>query len=160
MVRGSLPTRFQTHRRSNQTNHTSHNNLARSIQAKCQAVVGFQRTESGPRSSAASPATSRWTPTSVGRLISNRSSRLAFQWLMMSASFLLSSSLLPDMVDSFSSPCPSVGEVFSKTSGNVSPLGVEKNAATESEWFRCAGNYLSPPIRQVSSRGSSDRPAV
>ncbi|MEQ2161035.1 hypothetical protein GOODEAATRI_005547, partial [Goodea atripinnis] len=42
------------------------------------------------------------SPTSVGWLISNRSSRLAFQWLMMSASFLLSSSLLPDIVDSVS----------------------------------------------------------
>lgn len=33
--------------------------------------------------------------TSVGWLISNRSSRLAFQWLMISASFRRSSSLLP-----------------------------------------------------------------
>ncbi|KAG8583285.1 hypothetical protein GDO81_008356, partial [Engystomops pustulosus] len=35
--------------------------------------------------------------TSVGWLISNRSSRLAFQWLMMSASLRRSSSRLTDM---------------------------------------------------------------
>lgn len=65
--------------------------------SKCQASGGARR---GACGSAASPAARGRSPTSVGRLISNRSSRLAFQWLMMSASFLLSSSLLPDMVDS------------------------------------------------------------
>lgn len=64
--------------------------------------------------SAASPAAGRRSLTSVGRLISNRSSRLAFQWLMMSASFLLSSSLFPDMVDGVGWwPCPFLSECAS-----------------------------------------------
>lgn len=53
------------------------------------------------RSVRGAAACARWRLrglTSVGWLISNRSSRLAFQWLMMSASFRRSSSRLPDIL--------------------------------------------------------------
>ncbi len=55
------------------------------------------------RSVRSAAACARWRLrglTSVGWLISNRSSRLAFQWLMMSASFRRSSSRLPDILKS------------------------------------------------------------
>lgn len=55
------------------------------------------------RSVKSAAACARWRLrglTSVGWLISNRSSRLAFQWLMMSASFRRSSSRLPDILKS------------------------------------------------------------
>eukprot|EP00064_Thunnus_orientalis_P017965 superscaffoldBa00003974_g18051 len=83
------------------------NHAARSSTARLSAFSSRVSASGSPQracGSAASPATPGRSPTSVGRLISNRSSRLAFQWLMMSASFLLSSSLLPDMVDSVSGP--------------------------------------------------------
>lgn len=47
---GCLPTRSETHRRSNQINHTAHNNLAHSIQAKCQAAEGLSASRAGPAS--------------------------------------------------------------------------------------------------------------
>lgn len=48
---GSLPTRCESHRRSNQINHTAHNNLARGIlQAECQPAVGSSASRAGPAS--------------------------------------------------------------------------------------------------------------
>lgn len=103
----SLHTSTGTYHRVNRVNHAAHYSLAFSISKPSVSqweLYGLPLNQEKACGSAASPTTSEWSPTSVGRLISNRSSRLAFQWLMMSASFLLSSSLLPDMVDSFSDP--------------------------------------------------------
>lgn len=44
---GSFSTRSATRRRSNQINHTAHNNLAHSIQAKCQTAAGFSASTAG-----------------------------------------------------------------------------------------------------------------
>ncbi len=111
------------YRRVNQVNHATHSSLAFNISKPSVSQWSlYDLTLQRERAcgTADSPATSGWSLTSVGRLISNRSSRLAFQWLMMSASFLLSSSLLPDMVDNLSDPlCPSV--LLNKSSRNVSP---------------------------------------
>lgn len=86
--------------------------------------------------------------TSVGWLISNRSSRLAFQWLMMSASFLLSSSLLPDIVVDKSIPheprCASVP--LSKSSRHANPR--EKNPPPEPN-ARVSCLFLQPVLGTV-----------
>lgn len=119
----SLQARTGTYHRLNQVNHAAHNSFAFNISKPSVShrwLYILQFTQERAHGSAASPATTQWSPTSVGRLISNRSSRLAFQWLMMSASFLLSSSLLPDMVDSLSDPLRQ-RVLLNKTSRNVSP---------------------------------------
>lgn len=104
-------------------NHAAHNSFClRQHRVKCQPIAALRSTTQPGEALPVHGLSCFFPvpPTSVGRLISNRSSRLAFQWLMMSASFLLSSSLLPDMVDSLPNALRRA-VLGDKTSPKVSP---------------------------------------